>query len=106
MAVIYFNFIKMNIQTLHVGDSVNVTINSIDEMGILVTLDDYHCEGFVPLSEISNKRISFNDIIKKYKIGGQYVAKIIRMDTTRGYFDLSFKTSNNPVLTMSVQSLF
>lgn len=95
----------MNIQTLHVGDHVNVTINSIDEMGILVTMDDYHCEGFVPLSEISRKRINLGDVIKKYKIGNQYVAKIVRMDINRGYFDLSFKLPNNPVLVMNFQSL-
>jgi hypothetical protein len=28
----------MNIQILQVGDNVNITINSIDNMGILVTL--------------------------------------------------------------------
>lgn len=86
----------MNIQTLQVGDNVNITINSIDNMGILVTLDNYQCEGFVPLSEISRKRISLSNVIKDYKIGGQYVAKIIQADTTRGYFDLSFKALNDP----------
>jgi translation initiation factor 2 alpha subunit (eIF-2alpha) len=36
------------------------------------------------------------NIIKKYNIGGQYVAKIIRADIARRYFDLSFKALNDP----------
>jgi translation initiation factor 2 alpha subunit (eIF-2alpha) len=103
----------MNIQTLNIGDNVNVTINSIDDLGILVILDDYQCEGFVPLSEISRQRTNLKSVIKNYQIGGNYSAKIVRMDTTRRYFDLSFKEpptkpvlgvslSNNPV-TVSLQ---
>lgn len=69
---------------MNIGDQVNVTIKSIDEMGILITMDDYDQEGFIPLSE--DKKVK--GIKKpKRKVGDQCVATIIRME--RGFVDLS-----------------
>ena len=75
-----------NIATLNIGDQVAITIKSIDEMGLLVTMDAYQHEAFVSLSE-AYKRV--NGARPKRKVGDQCMATIIRMDNQRGFFDLS-----------------
>lgn len=74
------------ISALNIGDQVTVTVKSIDEMGLLVTMNDYHTEGFIPLSEAYKSKMK-----SKRKVGDQYLATIIRIDKERGFVDLSLK---------------
>ena len=84
----------INVATLNIGDQVNVTVKSIDEMGLLVTMDAYNDEeAFVPLSE-AYKRTKVNGVKvakpRKKVVGDQCMATIIRIDKERGYVDLKF----------------
>lgn len=56
---------------MNVGDIINVTVKEVDNMGIIVTMDDYNQqEGF----------ISCPLVMKQLKIGKKIKAQIIRMN--------------------------
>lgn len=73
-----------NIKNIKVGDELNVTIKQIDEMGFFVTMNQYNEEGFI--RKFSNKNN------KKYNVGTEHIARVIRIDHTLGYTDLEFLT--------------
>uniref|UniRef100_A0A6B2LD48 S1 motif domain-containing protein n=1 Tax=Arcella intermedia TaxID=1963864 RepID=A0A6B2LD48_9EUKA len=67
-----------------------VRVNSIDDMGVLCSLLEYNnLEGFLPLSEISRKRM--RSVLRHVRVGQQQVLQVLRVDTERGYTDLSKK---------------
>eukprot|EP01123_Difflugia_compressa_P009284 TRINITY_DN3030_c0_g1_i1.p1 TRINITY_DN3030_c0_g1~~TRINITY_DN3030_c0_g1_i1.p1 ORF type:complete len:342 (-),score=76.20 TRINITY_DN3030_c0_g1_i1:66-962(-) len=67
---------------------VMVRVNSIDDMGVLCSLLEYNnLEGFLPLSEISRKRM--RSVLRHVRVGQQQVLQVLRVDTERGYTDLS-----------------
>eukprot|EP01126_Amoeba_proteus_P049157 TRINITY_DN572_c0_g2_i11.p1 TRINITY_DN572_c0_g2~~TRINITY_DN572_c0_g2_i11.p1 ORF type:complete len:287 (+),score=45.45 TRINITY_DN572_c0_g2_i11:206-1066(+) len=69
---------------------VTVRVNSIDDMGVLCSLLEYDdLEGFLPLSEISRKRM--RSVLRHVRVGQRQVLQVIRVDTERGYTDLSKK---------------
>jgi len=69
---------------------VMVRVNSIDDMGVLCSLLEYNnLEGFLPLSEISRKRM--RSVLRYVRVGQQQVLQVLRVDTERGYTDLSKK---------------
>eukprot|EP01127_Copromyxa_protea_P002815 TRINITY_DN12754_c0_g1_i1.p1 TRINITY_DN12754_c0_g1~~TRINITY_DN12754_c0_g1_i1.p1 ORF type:complete len:287 (-),score=91.94 TRINITY_DN12754_c0_g1_i1:39-899(-) len=69
---------------------VTVRVNSIDDMGVLCSLLEYDdLEGFLPLSEISRKRM--RSVLRHVRVGQKQVLQVIRVDTERGYTDLSKK---------------
>jgi len=69
---------------------VVVRVNSIDDMGVLCSLLEYDdLEGFLPLSEISRKRM--RSVLRHVRVGQKQVLQVIRVDTERGYTDLSKK---------------
>jgi len=69
---------------------VMVRVNSIDDMGVLCSLLEYNnLEGFLPLSEISRKRM--RSVLRHVRVGQQQVLQVLRVDTERGYTDLSKK---------------
>jgi translation initiation factor 2 subunit 1 len=69
---------------------VMVRVNSIDDMGVLCSLLEYdELQGFLPLSEISRKRM--RSVLRHVRVGQKQVLQVIRVDTERGYTDLSKK---------------
>jgi translation initiation factor 2 subunit 1 len=62
----------------------------IDEMGVICSLLEYNnAEGFLPLSEISRKRI--RSVLRHVRVGQKQVLQVLRVDTERGFTDLSKK---------------
>jgi translation initiation factor 2 subunit 1 len=63
---------------------------SIDDMGVICSLLEYNnLEGFLPLSEISRKRI--RSVLRHVRVGQKQVLQVLRVDTERGFTDLSKK---------------
>jgi len=63
---------------------------SIDELGVTCSLLEYNgLEGFLPLSEISRKRI--RSILRHVREGQKQVLQVLRVDTDRKLTDLSKK---------------
>jgi translation initiation factor 2 subunit 1 len=59
-------------------------------MGVLCSLLEYdELQGFLPLSEISRKRM--RSVLRHVRVGQKQVLQVIRVDTERGYTDLSKK---------------
>jgi len=72
-----------------------VRVNSIDDMGVLCSLLEYNnLEGFLPLSELSRKRM--RSVLRHVRVGQKQVLQVIRVDTERGYTDLSKKYVEEP----------
>jgi len=69
---------------------VMVRLNSIDDMGVMCSLLEYNdLEGFLPLTEISRKRM--RSVLRHVRVGQRQVLQVLRVDTERGYVDLSKK---------------
>lgn len=69
-------------------DIVVVLVKEIQEMGGYVHLMEYNnCEGMIMLSELSRRRI--RSVNKLLKVGQQEYAAVVRVDTEKGYIDLS-----------------
>ena len=67
-----------------------VMVKSIDEMGAYVKLLEYNnVEGMILMTELSRRRI--RSINKLLRVGKQEVVSVLRVDTDRGYIDLSKK---------------
>ena len=65
-------------------------VKSIDEMGAYVKLLEYNnVEGMILMTELSRRRI--RSINKLLRVGKQEVVSVLRVDTERGYIDLSKK---------------
>jgi len=65
-------------------------IVSIDEMGVICSLLEYNnLEGFLPLSEISRKRI--RSVLRHVREGQKQVLQVLRVDNERKFTDLSKK---------------
>jgi len=78
-----------------VDELVMARVNSIDEMGVLCSLLEYNnLEGFLPLSELSRKRM--RSVLRHVRVGQKQVLQVIRVDTDRGYTDLSKKYVEEP----------
>lgn len=74
-----------NIKNIKVGDELTVTINEIDEMGFMVTMNQCSDEeGFIGKFSSKNN--------KKYNVGTEHIARVIRIDRRLGYTDLEFLT--------------
>jgi translation initiation factor 2 subunit 1 len=69
-------------------DVVVVLVKEIQEMGAYVHLLEYNnCEGMIMLSELSRRRI--RSVNKLLKVGQQEYAAVVRVDSEKGYIDLS-----------------
>ena len=68
---------------MNIGDQVQVTIKTVDDMGYLVNIDAYNVEGFISLSDAHRKRASVKN---RLIVGNQYMASIVRMNN--GFCDL------------------
>jgi len=65
-----------------------VQVKNVAEMGAYVTLLEYDgIEGMILLSELSRRRI--RSINKLIRVGRQEVVVVLRVDTEKGYIDLS-----------------
>jgi len=65
-------------------------ILSIDEMGVICSLLEYNnLEGFLPLSEISRKRI--RSVLRHVRVGQKQILQVLRVDTEKKFTDLSKK---------------
>jgi len=85
-----------------VDELVMVRVNSIDEMGVLCSLLEYNnLEGFLPLSELSRKRM--RSVLRHVRVGQKQVLQVIRVDTERGYTDLSKKYVEEPERTKGTE---
>ncbi len=71
-------------------DLVMVNVENVQEMGAYVTLLEYSkMEGMVLLSELSRRRI--RSINKLIRVGRKEVVLVLRVDSAKGYVDLSKK---------------
>jgi len=69
---------------------VMVRVTSIDDVGVLCNLLEYNnLEGFLPLSEISRKRM--RSVLRHVRTGQKQVLQVLRVDPERGFVDLSKK---------------
>jgi len=65
-----------------VDELVMARVNSIDEMGVLCQLLEYNnLEGFLPLSELSRKRM--RSVLRHVRVGQKQVLQVIRVDTEK-----------------------
>jgi len=73
-----------------VDDLVMVKVKAVEDMGAYVQLLEYNkIEGLIMTSELSRRRIrSISKLIRVNKIE---VAMVLRVDTNKGYIDLSKK---------------
>lgn len=71
-----------------IEDTVVANVRSIAEMGAYVHLVEYkNIEGMILLSELSRRRI--RSVNKLVRVGRTENVKVIRVDTDKGYIDLS-----------------
>jgi len=71
-----------------VDDIVLVHVKSVNEMGAYVSLLEYdNIEGMVPLPELTRRRI--RSVNKLIRVGRTEIVVVIRVDTEKGYIDLS-----------------
>ncbi|GAB6102483.1 translation initiation factor IF-2 subunit alpha [Thermococcus atlanticus] len=75
------------------GEFVVATVKNIHPYGAFLTLDEYPGkEGFMHISEVASTWVkNIRDYIKE---GQKIVAKVIRVDPSRGHIDLSLKRVN------------
>jgi translation initiation factor 2 subunit 1 len=86
MPVLSCRFYKQKFPELE--DVVMVNVKSIAEMGAYVMLLEYNnIEGMILLSELSRRRI--RSINKLVRVGRNECVVVIRVDTDKGYIDLS-----------------
>ncbi len=76
------------------GDLVIGTVTSIRNFGAFVTLDEYNSrEAFIHLSEVATGWVKYiRDHIRE---GQKIVARVLRVDATKGQIDLSLKRIND-----------
>lgn len=73
-----------------VNSIVIATAKKVLEHGAYFTLDEYgSLEAYMPIGEVSSSRIV--DIEDAIKVGKKYVCKVIRVDPSRSYVDISLK---------------
>eukprot|EP00792_Barthelona_sp_PAP020_P006034 TRINITY_DN2890_c0_g1_i1.p1 TRINITY_DN2890_c0_g1~~TRINITY_DN2890_c0_g1_i1.p1 ORF type:complete len:327 (+),score=107.84 TRINITY_DN2890_c0_g1_i1:128-1108(+) len=71
-----------------IDEMVMVQVTSIDEYGASVALLEYgNCVGMLPLSALSKRRI--RSLSKHVKIGRNEVCQVVRVDSEKGYIDVS-----------------
>lgn len=71
-----------------VDDLVMVKVNRIADMGAYVSLLEYNnMEGMILMSELSKRR--FRSVNKLIKVGRLEVVLVLRVDSKKGYIDLS-----------------
>ena len=75
------------------GEFVIATVKNIHPYGAFLTLDEYPGkEGFMHISEVASTWVkNVRDFIKE---GQKVVAKVIRVDPSKGHIDLSLKRVN------------
>ncbi|NPA47755.1 MAG: translation initiation factor IF-2 subunit alpha [Thermococci archaeon] len=75
------------------GEFVVATVKNIHPYGAFLTLDEYPGkEGFMHISEVASTWVkNVRDFIKE---GQKVVAKVIRVDPSKGHIDLSLKRVN------------
>eukprot|EP00921_Rhytidocystis_pertsovi_P026270 GHVQ01042371.1.p2 GENE.GHVQ01042371.1~~GHVQ01042371.1.p2 ORF type:complete len:351 (+),score=73.77 GHVQ01042371.1:129-1181(+) len=67
---------------------VMVKVNRIEEMGAYVSLLEYNdVEGMILMSELSKRR--FRSVNKLIRVGRHEVVMVLRVDSQKGYIDLS-----------------
>jgi len=72
----------------NVDDLVIVQVKNVAEMGAYVSLLEYdNIEGMILLSELSRRRI--RSINKLIRVGRTEIVVVLRVDTEKGYIDLS-----------------
>lgn len=76
------------------GDLIVGTVTSIRNFGAFVTLDEYNNrEAFIHLSEVATGWVKYiRDHIRE---GQKIVARVLRVDTSKGQVDLSLKRIND-----------
>jgi translation initiation factor 2 alpha subunit (eIF-2alpha) len=89
----------------NIDDIVMCEVVKNDDAGVHVNLVEYNNRpGFIPLEEVSSKRV--RNIHKILKEGDQYPLHVISVDTQKGYIDLSNKYINNSSETLEFMEKF
>jgi translation initiation factor 2 subunit 1 len=85
------------------GEFVVATVTSIRNFGAFVTLDEYNNrEAFIHLSEVATGWVKYiRDHIRE---GQKIVARVLRIDTSKGQVDLSLKRINDHQRREKIQS--
>ena len=68
--------------TDHIGEIATGYISGITEFGLLVQLDESHCEGLIHISKIGD--------INRYNLGDAVTVKIVKTDINRALIDFEF----------------
>ena len=75
----------------HIGDTVKVTVTSIENYGIFVTVDERY-NGMIHISEMSHNFVSN---VRSYAFPGETIyAKIMEIDREKFQIKLSIKSIN------------
>lgn len=76
-----------------IEELVMVRVKTISETAAYVQLLEYNAiEGMIPLSELSRRRI--RSVNKHIRVGKTEIVQVMRVDTEKGYIDLSKKKVN------------
>ncbi len=76
--------------THKIGDKVKIKIKSVLESGIRCEISEF-VEGFIRLSEIDDKKVTFEEVQEKFKSGEEYEVAVQSTDRKRKRIYLSFK---------------
>eukprot|EP01012_Entosiphon_sulcatum_P040949 TRINITY_DN546_c0_g1_i1.p1 TRINITY_DN546_c0_g1~~TRINITY_DN546_c0_g1_i1.p1 ORF type:complete len:334 (-),score=90.15 TRINITY_DN546_c0_g1_i1:102-1103(-) len=77
-----------------IEELVMVRVKTISETAAYVQLLEYNAvEGMIPLSELSRRRI--RSVNKHIRVGKTEIVQVMRVDTEKGYIDLSKKKVND-----------
>lgn len=80
----------------HAGDIIKVTVTSIENYGIFVTVDEEY-NGMIHISEMSDK---FVTNVRSYAYPGEEIyAKVIDVDNTKNQIKLSIKSIDYRITT-------
>lgn len=80
----------------HVGDIIKVTVTSIENYGIFVTIDEEY-NGMIHISEMSDK---FVTNVRNFAYPGEEIyAKVLDIDSTKNQIKLSIKSIDYRITT-------
>ena len=102
------DWLKCEYMQDRVGDEFNGTIVSVASFGLFIELSDYHVEGLVHITELSNDYYRFDPVRHllraersglNYQLGDSVTVRIVRVDLEEKKIDLQMIGSNRARVT-------